>query len=288
MNVFYYGLSALACCLIWAAGATAQTPQTEAGPISELQAAQLRPETLDAVFSGDETMHYAVSWSGGVKIGDIHLNIRPEKSQPGAYVIAAKVKDYGPLAVFYPVDDAFRCMVDGPMKLPYRYEVEQREGYGRETTRLTLFDQEERVVRYQKNKGQTEIFTLAGAAYNEFASFIITRALAFREGEEIVVPTFADKKRHEVRVSVLQREKRATIFGDRETLKVQPKMHFKGLYDKSGDTILWITDDRCRVPVEIHSKIVVGSLVAELVDYANSACPELNTAVKGRSQAKAK
>lgn len=288
MRFFYYGLSALACCLIWAAGATAQTPQTEVGPVSELQAAQLRPETLDAVFSGDETMHYVVSWSGGVKIGDIHLSIRPDKSQPGAYVIAAKVKDYGPLAVFYPVDDAFRCMVDGPMKLPYRYEVEQREGYGRETTRLTLFDQEERVVRYQKNKGQTEIFTLAGAAYNEFASFIITRALAFREGEEIVVPTFADKKRHEVRVSVLQREKRATIFGDRETLKVQPKMHFKGLYDKSGDTILWITDDRCRVPVEIHSKIVVGSLVAELVDYANSACPELNTAVKGRSQAKTK
>lgn len=256
--------------------------------MSELQAAQVRPATLESVFSGDETMHYEVSWSGGVKIGDIHLSIRPEKSQPGAYVIAAKVKDYGPLAVFYPVDDAFRCMVDGPMKLPYRYEVEQREGYGRETTRLTLFDQEERVVRYQKNKEQPQVFALAGTAYNEFASFIITRALAFREGEEIVVPTFADKKRHEVRVSVLQREKRATIFGDRETLKVQPKMHFKGLYDKSGDTILWITDDQCRVPVEIHSKIVVGSLVAELVDYANSACPELNTAVKGKSQAKSK
>lgn len=285
MIFFHFGFAALACCLIWAAGATAQPNQAEVGPVSELQAAQVRPETLESVFSGDETMHYAVSWSGGVKIGDIYLSIRPEKSHPGGYVIAAKVKDYGPLAVLYPVDDAFRCLVDGPMKLPYRYEVEQKEGYGRETTRLTLFDQQERMVRYQKNKGQPEVFALAGTAYNEFASFIMTRALAFKEGEEIAVPTFADKKRHEVRVSVLEREKRATVFGDRQTLKVQPKMHFKGLYDKSGDTVLWLTDDRCRVPVEIHSKIVVGSLVAELVDYANSACPELKTATKGRPPA---
>jgi hypothetical protein len=52
-------------------------------------------------------------------------------------------------------------------------------------------------------------------------------------------------------------------------------MYFKGLYEKSGDTVLWLTDDRCRVPVEIHSKIAIGSLVAELVEYTNSACPEL-------------
>jgi hypothetical protein len=90
-----------------------------------------------------------------------------------------------------------------------------------------------------------------------------------------VVPTFADKKRNEVRVALLQREKKETLFGVKETLKVQPKMQFKGLYDKSGDTILWLTDDTCRVPVEIHSKIVVGSLVAELVEYTNPACPSL-------------
>ncbi|RXM21756.1 DUF3108 domain-containing protein, partial [Citrobacter sp. AAK_AS5] len=41
------------------------------------------------------------------------------------------------------------------------------------------------------------------------------------------------------------------------------------------DTVLWITDDQCRVPVEIRSRIVVGSLVATLVEYENPACPEL-------------
>ncbi len=244
--------------------------------VLETRPDQLDSEVLGRIFSGGETMHFSISWSGGVKIGDLYLEIRADETRPGGHVISAKVKDYGPLEVFYPVDDSFICAVRGPMKLPYRYEVVQREGLlGKETRRLTWYDQSLQYVRYQKNEEPWERFDLEGMVYNEFASFIITRALVFREGEEIVVPTFADKKRHEVRVELLGRETKATLFGARETLKVQPKMNFKGLYDKDGDTILWITDDRCRVPVEIDSRIVIGSLVAKLEHYANPACPEL-------------
>ncbi len=240
-----------------------------------LQRSQVDDAILATIFSGTESLHYSVSWSGGMKIGDIYLNIRPEKKRKGAYNISAKVKDYGPLELIYPVDDTFRCFVSGHMKLPYRYEVYQKEGYGRKTTRLTLYDQNLRHVSYQKNKEPKQQFTVTGTVYNEFASFIITRALVFREGESTIVPTFVDKKRHEVQVALLGREKRKTLFGEKKTLKVQPRMQFKGLYDKDGDTILWLTDDTCRVPVEIRSKIVVGSLVAELVGYTNPACKEL-------------
>ncbi len=255
---------------------TVTTLRPAGAEVLETRPDQVDSEVLGRIFSGGETMHYSISWSGGVKIGDLYLEIRPDENRPGGHVISAKVKDYGPLEVFYPVDDRFTCAVRGPMKLPYRYEVVQREGLlGKETRRLTWYDQSLRYVRYQKNEEPWERFDVEGMVYNEFASFIITRALVFREGEEIVVPTFADKKRHEVRVELLGRETMPTLFGERQTLKVQPKMNFKGLYDKDGDTILWITDDRCRVPVEIDSRIVIGSLVAKLEHYSNPACPEL-------------
>ena len=242
---------------------------------TELQRNEVLKETLATIYSGDETLHYAVSWSGGVKIGDIYMQIRAQQPPNSGHVITAKVKDDGPLSVFYPVDDQFRCVVEGAMKLPTRYEVEQKEGHGRETTRLTEYDQVGGEVRYQKNKEEMQTFPVTGTVYNEFAAFVITRALAYIGKVDIIVPTFADKKRHEVKVAVMDREERQTLFGTKKTLKVQPKMEFKGLYEKSGNTTLWLTDDRCRVPVEIHSRIVIGSLVAELVDYTNSACPEL-------------
>jgi hypothetical protein len=53
---------------------------------------------------------------------------------------------------------------------------------------------------------------------------------------------------------------------------VMPVMKFKGLYDKDGDTVIWLTDDACRVPVKINAKIAIGSLTATLDGYSNSAC----------------
>ncbi len=273
MISFRTGFSAFLLLLLVSNSATAEP--AAASKALETQPSQVDPDILSIVFSGAETLHYSVSWSGGVKIGDIYMEIRPEKSKRDAYTIAAKVKDYGPLKLMYPVDDTFRCFVSGPMKLPYRYEVLQKEGYRKDIKRLTEYDQQLRSVKYQRNQEPQQQFDLTGTVYNEFASFIITRALRLKDGKEVVVPTFADKKRHEIQVSLLKREQRNTLFGKKGTLKVQPKMHFKGLYNKSGDTILWLTDDTCRVPVEIHSRIAVGSLVAELVEYTNPACTEL-------------
>lgn len=248
-----------------------------AAPVLETRPSQLDPTVLATIFSGEEYLHYSVSWSGGVKIGDIYLVIRPDDSEEGGFLISAKVKDHGPLRLIYPVDDTFDCYVRGPMKLPYLYRVHQREGRGREIRRMTWYDQELGQVRYQRNESEPQVFDIKGMVYNEFAAFIITRALDFKEGETIVVPTFADNKRHEVRVNKAGKETKSTLFGDLKTLRIEPKMTFKGLYDKSGATVLWLTDDACRVPVTIQSRIIVGSLVAELVDYSNPACTALSS-----------
>jgi hypothetical protein len=229
---------------------------------------------LATIYSGLEFMHYAVSWSGGIKIGDLYLAVVPAENDDG-FVITAQVTDYGLFHLFYPLDDTFRTSVRGSLKLPYQYDVLQKEGYGsREIHRQTFYDQRSLQVRYQKNKQPVKEFSLTGTAYNEFSSFYITRSLIFQEqqNQKKIIPTFVDEKRHEVAVLMLGREERDSLFGKVTTLKVMPKMEFEGLYDKDGDTVFWLTDDVCRVPVAINSKILIGSLTAELIEYTNPAC----------------
>ncbi len=230
----------------------------------------LDSEALAVIYSGQERMHFSVSWSGGVKIGDFSISVSPEVSGDGL-VIRARVTDYGLFKFFYPVDDTFTTAVRGPLKLPYRYEVHQREG-SMEVHRLTIYDQEKFEVRYRKHNNPPTLYSVVGPVYNEFSSFFITRALRLQREKQQIVPSFVDKKRHMVPVKVFGREKKETLFGRRNTIKVMPKMNFKGLYDKDGDTVFWLTDDACRIPVEIRSKILIGSLVAELVEYSNPAC----------------
>ncbi|MCI5221137.1 MAG: DUF3108 domain-containing protein [Candidatus Electrothrix sp. AR4] len=227
-------------------------------------------EALAVIYSGQEKMHFSVSWSGGVKIGDLYMTVAPEASGDGL-LITARVTDYGLFKFFYPVNDTFITAVRGPLKLPYRYDVHQLEG-SMEVRRRTTYDQQKFELRYRKHENPTTLYMLTGPTYNEFSSFFITRSLRLNGKCQQIIPSFVDKKRHKVAVKVLGKEKKETLFGLMNTIKVMPKMYFKGLYNKDGDTVFWLTDDACRVPVEIRSKILVGSLVAELVEYSNPAC----------------
>lgn len=232
----------------------------------------LDPEALSVIYSGRESMHFSISWSGGIKIGDLYMTLAPSENGDGL-AITARVTDYGLFKFFYPVNDTFTTSVRGPLKLPYRYEVHQLEGSDMDVRRLTLYDQQNLSVLYRKNTNPQRKYTMEGPSYNEFSSFFITRALRFNPERQEIVPTFVDEQRHKVAVQAFAVEPRDSILGRVDIVKVMPKMSFKGLYEKDGDTVFWLTNDICRIPVEIESKILIGSLVAELVEYTNPACP---------------
>ncbi len=231
------------------------------------------PALLNSAYSGDETFRYDVSWSGGIKIGELRLRISRTAGDKDITEIHARVTDYGVFRFFYPVDDTFVTQVQGEQRLPVKYEVEQKEGRSYKAHRLTLYDQEAGFVRYWKNDEPEKQYIVAGRVHNEFSSFFFTRVLPFAPGVSLVVPTFADDKRHEVMVTPRKwTHLKETLLGPVNVIEVLPRMTFKGLYDKSGDTVIWFTDDGCRVPVRVRSKILIGSLTAELVSYHGSSC----------------
>lgn len=231
------------------------------------------PALLASAYDADETFCYDISWSGGLKIGELVLRISKKEGEQDHFEIHARVKAFGAFRFIYPVDDTFVTEVAGQERLPVRYEVEQNEGFGYRARRLTVYDQDKGLVRYRKNEEPEKEFTVAGKVHNEFSSFFFTRVLPFSTEISLVVPTFADEKRHEVAVTANDWiTVEDSLLGPVKVIAVLPRMTFKGLYDKTGDTVIWLTDDACRVPIRISSKILVGSLVAELVAYHGRSC----------------
>ncbi|PIE55709.1 MAG: hypothetical protein CSA34_08025 [Desulfobulbus propionicus] len=240
---------------------------------SAAQAPTINNEALAIVGAGGETLRYTIAWTGGVKVGDLVLELR--RNNETTVTITALASDYGLLRALYPVDDTFVTTMSSSSMLPRRYQVHQQEGK-RETRRLTRYTQETRQVHYQKNDEPEIQFTVQGPVHNEFTGFYFSRVLDYPSGVG-EVPTFADKKYHLVQVHLQGRPSLASIFGEVQTLELQPRMPFKGLYDKRGDTVIWVTDDACRVPVKINSRIAIGSLTATLTAYTNPACPQYST-----------
>lgn len=235
--------------------------------------AKIEPEVASVIYQGGEKFAYEISWSGGIKIGDMRIEMHKVTTEADSYDLFVTVKDYGIFHFFYPVNDSFVTRIKGKNRLPTRYEVIQREGSGYTAHRITEYDQKTGLIRYRKNDEPAVVYSVSGPVNNEFSSFYATRSMPLSLDKPQIIPTFVDGKRYEVVVRTGEEERiEDTIRGALNVLPVMPIMNFKGLYDKSGDTVIWISNDPCRIPIRINSKIAIGSLTAELVSYENPRC----------------
>lgn len=221
---------------------------------------------LATAYGGGETLRYSVRWMG-ITAGELVMEVTRLENSKQSFAIAVTARSAGLLAVFYPVEDSFLTIVEGRSRLPLRHEMQQREGR-RQNSRVTLYDQKNFRISSWKNEAPPEVYQVDGPVHNEFSSFFFLRVLPFTGSGPLIVPTFADRKRHEVVVSLEGRETLETVLGQRKTVKARPRLNFKGLYEKMGDPLIWFTDDALRIPVRIQAKIVIGSLAADLVEYS--------------------
>jgi hypothetical protein len=238
------------------------------------------PALLATGYSGKENLLYDVSWTGGIKIGELQLQINTLPGTDDEYEIRATVTTKNAaIDLIYPIKDLHVTRVRGPKRLPYHYEIWQKEGYKYRAHRVIEFNQETGKIKYTKNDKLEGLFQVDGETNNEFSSFFNSRLMDFPIGRGFIVPTFADKKRVEVVVNAIATKHfDETLIGPVTTVEIMPVLTFKGLYDKKGDTVIWYTNDECRVPVMINSKILIGSLTAELTAYENPACTRYQAA----------
>ena len=274
-------LTSLGSLLFVSIAVAAAAAEQKADPRQDIEFGVMKPELMEIIYSGTEKFRYDVSYSGGLKLGELYLSLEPAEEADGGFDIHARVTtDNGMFSKVYPIEDVYLTRVRGPQRLPYYYEVWQKEGYSYEAHRVFKFRQKQGIILYRHNDKPVEVFQVKMPIQNEFSSFFASRVMGFVPDRPFLVPTFADEKRNEVVVMVRGREVvKKTILGDVDTMVVEPIMEFSGLYDKRGDTVIWYTDDDCRVPVKVNSKLVLGSLTAKLVSYTNPSCPKYDGAM---------
>ncbi len=147
---------------------------------------RIDPELLVIGYSGDEILEYDISWTGGIKIGELHLEIKKLKDADESYEIKAFITTKGGLInAIYPVNDTHITHVRGKKRLPYRYEIWQKEGYNYEAHRLTEYDQKNGDISLLKNNKAEGEFHVSGEVNNEFSSFFNSRLMALEVGKEI-------------------------------------------------------------------------------------------------------
>jgi hypothetical protein len=174
------------------------------------------------------------------------------------------------ITTFFPVDNRVESIVDLATLLPEHLLFKRREGKKKEDIEYT-FHQKEGTVTVVK-RGATEILDMPPGTQDVISCLYFARSeLSLQSGSSLAMNVYHDKKNRKVDVRVEEIETISGPWGDRETARVLVVMPFQGLFLNHGNIRVWLTNDDRRIPVRMKAKVIIGSIVADLVSGLPSA-----------------
>jgi hypothetical protein len=200
---------------------------------------------------------------GFINAGTATMEVREVIDYNGrpAYQIVSTARSNKFFSSFYPVRDRVESIMDAIGLFSWKFDKQLREGKYR-SHRKYAFDQINHKVVY---KGDT--INVAPYVQDALSVLYFVRTQKLEVGKSLYVDNFTDGKNYPLEVKVHGREKVETKAGHFECLVLEPLLRSSGIFKHEGKLTVYVTDDRLRLPVLMKSKVVVGSITAELTEY---------------------
>lgn len=185
----------------------------------------------------------------------IDYNDRP------CYLVVSTANSNRFFSSFYPVEDRVESVVDASGIFSWHFEKRLREGNYRANKSYT-FDQVNHKVYYE---GDT--IDIANFVQDALSCLYYIRTQALKVGQSVFIDNFTDGKHYPLEVKTLRKETIKVKAGKFDCIVIEPLLLSSGIFKHKGRLKVWLTDDRLKLPVLMKSKVLVGSISAELTDY---------------------
>ena len=151
--------------------------------------------------------------------------------------------------------------------LPIRFTEKIHEGRPRYDKEVDFdFHTMKATVKDNKEK-RTTTHDITNKTYDSLSSFYAVRDTPLTIGKPVFIDVFDGKRLHSTEVQVLRRERLKVKAGEFNTIVVKPIMKTKGIFEKTGDVFIWLSDDNRRLPVKMSSAAKIGAVTAELASF---------------------
>jgi len=208
-----------------------------------------------------EKLTYQISMFG-IPVGVAELEAKNER---GEVRITLRVKSNSVLSTLYPVDDFVETRHIGGNFIITK--IRQQEGSFKSDRGFTLFLRDKSVFWIDNLRKRSMMESLPNSEVLDILSgvyYLRNRQLKVGSIEQIQLydsDTYAS-----LPVEVVRRE-RISLPGFRkaDTLVVKPLLRTDGIFKRTGDLLIWLTDDENKVPVKVETQIALGTVSVELV-----------------------
>lgn len=222
-------------------------------------------KTVNHAFKAGETLTYSITWSDIVHAGIAVLEVKDEATRDGrrAFKLISTARSAGLVSKFYRVEDRIQSTMDDEELYSLAYSLDQKHG-SRKKQREMIFDQTNGTVQVLRD-GIQEQFIVPGRVQDALSSLYYTRTRQdFIVGKPIIVDVHDDGRTWSVEIHTLGREKITTPLGEFNTIKVKTYPKYEGVFQSKGEIYMWLTDDARKIPLQMKSKISIGTVIATL------------------------
>jgi hypothetical protein len=173
------------------------------------------------------------------------------------------------ISVFYKVDDLAQSILY-PDGYPSVYILRIHEGRHRRDKAtffsLRLENDSQNVIYNNKLDNETVQFLFEKQVFDPLSGLYEVRKRVLEVGNSEYIEVFDNKKRWNVEVQILRKERIKIPAGEFDTIVIKPILQSEGIFLKKGDVFIWLTDDERKIPVKLQSKVKIGSIEARLID----------------------
>lgn len=213
-----------------------------------------------------ERLTYEITWLNilaGTAVMEVRPNGTAEDGSRAKLVTTAQSRPA--ISKFFPVDNRVESEFDLRTQLPQHMVFHRREGKNKEDIEYTFHHAEGTVTAIRQ--GTAETLSIPPGTQDLISClYYVRNQLPMTPGASLVLNVYHDKKNRQVEVRVENIETLEGIWGRVETAQVVVIMPFKGLFINKGNIRVWFTTDQRRIPVRMKAKVIIGAIVADLVD----------------------
>ena len=209
-----------------------------------------------------EYFQFSIDWSG-VNGGSALMQVQNMQTVDGhrTWRIVTKAESNSFVSKFYKVRDRAESFVDAESLYSRRFEKHLREGsYKRDIS--VRFDQAAGKAIYE---GGTRI-DVPPRVHDVVSAFYYVRTCPLPEGAVVSIPTHDNEKSYDMVVKVIRRERVEVPAGKFDCVLVEPVLKSEGIFKSKGQMLVWLSDDERRIPVQVKSKVPIGSISVSLTD----------------------
>jgi len=209
--------------------------------------------------------HYNLYWSG-IKAGEAVLEYM---ETPDGFVIKTHATSSKFFSIFYKVDDRTKTILY-PDGYPKSSIIKISEGRHRKH-KVATFGQKmenlpQKIFFHAVLKDKKTEYELDKPAYDPLSGFYAITKRPLQIGRTEYIRIFDNKKIYDAKIKVLKKENIRVPAGKYDTIVINPILKTEGLFMKKGKMHIWLSDDARKIPVQLKSKVKIGTFVAKLVE----------------------